>query len=68
MLNFTVAPIVFNNFAIVSTSFTMGIFLIVIFLFVKIVDANIGSVAFFEPEIEIVPDIFLPPLISNFCV
>ena len=41
---------------------------IVIFLFVKIVDANIGSVAFFEPEIVIVPNIFLPPLISNFCI
>ena len=35
---------------------------------VNIVDANIGSVACFEPEIMIVPDIFLPPLISNFCI
>ena len=41
---------------------------IVTFLLVKIVDASIGSVAFFEPEITIVPEIFLPPLISNFCI
>ena len=54
--------------AIVSTSLTKGIFLIVTFLFVKIVDANMGSVAFFDPEIVIVPDIFLPPVISNFCI
>ena len=30
------------------------------------VEANIGNVAFFEPEITIVPDIFLPPITSNF--
>ena len=39
-----------------------------IFLLVNIVDASIGSVAFLEPEIAIVPDIFLPPLISSFCI
>ena len=66
--NLTADPIVLKSAAIVSTSLTMGTFLIVIFLFVKIVDANIESVAFFEPEIMIVPDIFLPPLISNFCI
>ena len=37
-------------------------------LFVKMVEANIGSVAFFEPEIIIDPDISFPPLISNFCI
>ena len=41
---------------------------IIIFLLVNIVDASIGSVAFLEPEITTVPDIFLPPLISNFCI
>ena len=34
----------------------------------NIVAANMGSVAFFDPEIVIVPEIFLPPLISNFCI
>ena len=53
---------------LVNTSFNIGIFLITTFLFVSIVDAKIGSVAFFEPEIAIVPNIFLPPLISNFCI
>jgi len=46
---------------IVSTSRTIGVFVIIIFLLVNIVDASIGSVAFLEPEITIVPDIFLPP-------
>ena len=46
----------------------MGTLLIVTSLFVNIVDANIGSVAFFDPEIMIVPDIFLPPVISSFCI
>ena len=46
----------------------MGVFVIVIFLFVNIVDASIGSVAFLEPEILIIPEIFLPPLISNLCI
>ena len=38
------------------------------FLSVNIVDASIGSVAFFDPEIEIVPIIFFPPVISSFCI
>ena len=63
-----VDPIVLKSSTIVNTSFTIGIFLITTFLFVNIVDANIGSVAFFEPEIMIVPDIFRPPLISNFSI
>ena len=54
--------------AIVSTSFTIGTFDNKIFLFDSIVDANIGKVAFLEPEISIVPEIFLPPLISNLCI
>ena len=66
--NFILDPIVLKSSIIVITSFTMGMFLIVTFLFVNIVAANIGRVAFFEPEIVIVPDIFLPPLISNFCI
>ena len=39
-----------------------------IFLSVSIVEASIGSVAFLDPDILIVPDIFLPPLISSFCI
>ena len=39
-----------------------------IFLSLKIVEARIGSVAFFEPEILIVPDKVLLPLIINFCI
>ena len=66
--NFTADPIVLKSSAMVNTSFTKGIFLIVTFLFVNMVDANIGSVEFFEPEIVMVPNIFLPPLISNFCI
>ena len=53
---------------IVSTSLTWGMFVIVTFFFVKIVEASMGSVAFLEPEIVIDPEIFLPPLISNFCI
>ena len=50
---------VLKSFAMVSTSFTIGIFFIIIFLFVKIVEANIGSVAFLEPEIVTVSRDFL---------
>ena len=39
-----------------------------IFLSVSIVAASMGNVAFFDPEIATVPDIFLPPLISNFSI
>ena len=38
---------------------TTGTLVIVTFLLVNIVDAKIGSVAFFEPEIVIVPRSFL---------
>ena len=38
------------------------------FLLVNIVEANIGNVAFFYPEIEILPDSFFPPIISNFSI
>ena len=61
-------PIVFKSVTIVSTSRTIGMFFIVTFLLVNIVEASIGNVAFLDPEIAIVPDIFFPPLISNFCI
>ena len=32
------------------------------------VAAKIGNEAFLEPEIDIIPDIFLPPLTSSFCI
>ena len=50
------------------TSLTNGILFISIFLSLKIVEAKIGSVAFFEPEILIVPDKVLLPLIINFAL
>jgi len=68
LLNLTDDPIVFKSVTIVSTSRTIGIFFIVTFLLVNIVEASIGNVAFLDPEIAIVPDIFFPPLISNFCI
>ena len=46
----------------------IGTFDIDLFLFVKIDAANIGKVAFFEPEILTVPNIFFPPIISNFFI
>ena len=63
-----VDPIVLNKWAIVSTSLTIGTLVITIFLLVNIVEANMGSVAFLDPEIKTVPDIFLPPLISSYCI
>ena len=34
----------------------------------KIEAANIGKVAFFEPEIEMTPDNSFLPLIKSFCI
>ena len=61
-------PRVLRRLIMVSTSLTIGIFVRVTFLSVNIVEARIGSVAFFDPEIFMLPEIFLPPLISNFCI
>ena len=47
-----------KRFTIVSTSRTIGIFFNTIVLLLNIVAARIGSVAFFEPEIGIDPNIF----------
>ena len=61
-------PMVFNREVIVSTSRTIGIFFTTIFLLVSIVEANIGRVAFLDPEIAMVPDSFFPPIISSFSI
>ena len=66
--NMTFDPSKLKRSTIVFISFTTGMFLIIIFLFDKIVDASIGSAEFFEPETFIEPDIFLPPIISNFSI
>ena len=64
---FIFIPINFNKSSIVKISFTSGTFVSVTFP-AKIVAAKIGRVAFFEPEIEIVPESFFFPLIINFCI
>ena len=48
-------------------SFTIGTFVKFTRLD-KIDAAKIGRVAFFDPDIDILPEIFLFPLISNFCI
>ena len=64
----TFNPIETNRSIIVNTSLTKGKFFIIIFFSLKIVEANIGKVAFFDPEIDIEPDNFFFPLITNFFI
>ena len=61
-------PKYFKSSDIVITSFTNGTLFIVIFLLLRIVDANIGRVAFLEPDILTVPDKLFLPLIISFCI
>ena len=51
-----------------SVILTNGTFFIVILLLLRIVDANIGKVAFFEPDILTVPVKLFFPLIISFCI
>ena len=57
----------FNNSIIVKISLTNGTFESFISLANRD-DAKIGSVAFLDPEIEIIPDKSFFPLINNFCI
>ena len=61
-------PKCFNKLDIVITSLTSGILFMVILLLFKIVDAKIGNVAFFEPDIFTLPDKIFLPLIISFCI
>ena len=57
----------FNNLIMVNMTITKSTIDNFVWL-AKIVAANIGKVAFLEPEIEIVPDNSFLPLINNFCI
>jgi len=52
---------------IVYMSFTKGM-LVSFVSEERIEPAKIGNVAFFEPDIDILPDKFLFPLIKSFCI
>ena len=62
------APKEDNNFIIISTSFKLGIFPMVLVLPLITVAAKIGKTEFFAPVISTSPNNLFPPLIIYFSI